>query len=134
MIKYDYLCRKKCKTMSLTEYQDTIDEVIIDSDKEYITLHIPIREYNLSHAQIITYFKDYLGERYWFQSKDNKFDNVGIGYRASISRDRFKVELLSDEKKKLYDSIQMVSLTEGLSSHLSLFGGVKFDDKDTTDE
>ena len=120
--------------MSLTEYQNAIDAVIIDSDKEYITLHIPISEYDVSHAQIFTYFKDYLGERYWFQSKDNKFDTVGIGYRATISRDRFKVARLSDEKKKLYDSIQMVPMTEELTSRLSLFGGVKFDDKDTTDE
>lgn len=120
--------------MSLTEYQKTIDEVIIDSDKKYITLHIPISEYDISHAKIFTYFKDYLGQRYWFQSKDNKFDNVGIGYRASIARDRFKVELLSDEKKNLYDNIQTVALTADLTSRLSLFGGVKFDDKDTTDE
>ena len=41
---------------------------------------------------------------------------------------------LSDEKKNLYDSIQTVVLAENPTSRLSLFGGVKFDDKDTTDE
>ncbi|CAM4168477.1 isochorismate synthase [Lacicoccus alkaliphilus] len=120
--------------MNLVEYEDLVEEVIIDSDSDYITLHIPIHEYDISHAQLFTYFKEYTGERYWFQSKDGEFDSIGIGYRKSITRDKFKVQSLTSEKNELYDSIQMVPLNDGLSSRLSLFGGVKFDDKDTNDE
>ena len=120
--------------MNLVEYEDLVEEVIIDSDSDYITLHIPIHEYDISHAQLFTYFKEYTGERYWFQSKDGEFDSIGIGYRKSISRDKFKVESLTSEKNELYDSIQMVPVNDDLSSRLSLFGGVKFDDKDTNDE
>src|SRR5690625_392355 len=134
MIKYEYLWRKKCKRMNLVEYEDLVEEVIIDSDSDYITLHIPIHEYDINHAQLFTYFREYTGERYWFQSKDGEFDSIGIGYRKSISRDKFKAASLTSEKNELYNSIQMVPVNDGLSSRLSLFGGVKFDDKDTNDE
>jgi Isochorismate synthase len=91
-------------------------------------------EYNIDEEKIFTYFDESKGSRYWFKSKDNTYNVVGINYIESMWRDKFQPESAADSKKTLFAKLQQEKLGDNLKSKLSLFGGTLFDDKDTTDE
>lgn len=120
--------------MKLESSKTFIEQITLDSDRQYLTLHLPINEYQIDEEQIFTYFKESKGSRYWFRSKDNTYNTIGINYIDSIWRDRFNPIALQESKQKLFSNIQMEPLADHLKSKLNLFGGTLFDDKDTTDE
>lgn len=120
--------------MNLETYQTILDEIRLDSDKAYLTLQLPFDELDIDEKKLFSHFSDELGSRYWFRSKDERYNSVGIGYLETIKRDKYSAEALSIEKNKVYKNIQHVAARQGMSSRLSLFGGTRFDDKDTTDE
>ncbi|WP_020007434.1 isochorismate synthase [Salinicoccus albus] len=120
--------------MNLETDQTILDEIRLDSEKSYLTLQLPFDELDIDEKKIFSHFTDELGSRYWFRSKDERYNSVGIGYLETIKRDKYSAEALSIEKDRLYRSIQHISAREGMCSRLSLFGGTRFDDKDTTDE
>ena len=120
--------------MSLESSRYFIEHINLDVDKEYITLHLPIDEYQIDEEKIFTYFKESKGSRYWFKSKDNTYNVIGINYIDSIWRDRFVPKAVEDSKAALFNKIQQEALSENLKSKLSLFGGTLFDDKSSTDE
>lgn len=125
---------KEVYKMHLEEQRNTLDSIKIDADKSYLTLHLNISNFNINEEKLFSFFNSYQGERYWFRSKDERYNIVGIGYIKSISRDKFSSEALSEEKASLYDNIQQIELDSGLKSRLSLFGGTKFDNSQKTDE
>ena len=43
--------------MSLESSRYFIEHINLDVDKEYITLHLPIDEYQIDEEKIFTYFK-----------------------------------------------------------------------------
>ena len=120
--------------MSLESSRYFIEHINLDVDKEYITLHLPIDEYQIDEEKIFTYFKESKGSRYWFKSKDNTYNVIGINYIDSIWRDRFVPKAVEDSKAALFNKIQQEALSENFKSKLSLFGGTLFDDKSSTDE
>ncbi len=120
--------------MKLQSSRIFIESISLDSDRQYLTLHIPMDEYNIDEEKIFTYFDESKGSRYWFKSKDNTYNVVGINYIESMWRDKFQPESAADSKKTLFAKLQQEKLGDNLKSKLSLFGGTLFDDKDTTDE
>lgn len=120
--------------MNLEAYQTILDDISLNSDKTYLTLQLPIFDMEIDEKKLFSHFESELGNRYWFRSKDETYNIVGIGYLESIRRDKYSASSLSREKDELYDKIQKVKLEEGILSRLSLFGGTRFDSKDTTDE
>ncbi len=120
--------------MNLEAYQTILDDISLNSDKTYLTLQIPIFDMDIDEKKLFSHFESELGNRYWFRSKDETYNTVGIGYLESIRRDKYSATSLSREKDELYNKIQSVELEEGNPSRLSLFGGTRFDSKDTTDE
>lgn len=120
--------------MKLQSSRTFIENISLDSDKQYLTLHIPMDEYNIDEEKIFTYFNESKGSRYWFKSKDSTYNVVGINYIESMWRDKFQPEATADSKKALFAKLQQEKLGDDLKSKLSLFGGTLFDDKDTTDE
>src|SRR5690625_5380796 len=120
--------------MNLEAYQTILDDISLDSDKNYLTLQMPIYGMDIDEKKLFCPFESELGSRYWFRSKEGAYNIVGIGYLESIRRDKYSSSSLSKEKDALYDKIQKVMLEEEAPSRLSLFGGTRFDTKDTTDE
>lgn len=120
--------------MKLQSSRTFIESISLDSDRQYLTLHIPMDEYNIDEEKIFTYFDESKGSRYWFKSKDNTYNVIGINYIESMWRDKFQPESAADSKKTLFAKLQQEMLGDDLKSKLSLFGGTLFDDKDTTDE
>jgi len=120
--------------MNLEAYQTILDDISLDSDKNYLTLQLPIYGMDIDERKLFSHFESELGSRYWFRSKEDAYNIVGIGYLESIRRDKYSASSLSKEKDALYDKIQKVRLEEDIPSRLSLFGGTRFDTKDTTDE
>ncbi|WP_411842090.1 isochorismate synthase MenF [Salinicoccus sp. HZC-1] len=120
--------------MNLEAYKTILDNISLNSDKTYLSLQLPFHEMEIDERKLFAHFESELGSRYWFRSKDETYNSVGIGYLETIRRDRYSAETLSQEKDKLYGKIQHVVLEEGINSRLSLFGGTRFDSKDTTDE
>lgn len=120
--------------MNLEAYQTILDDISLNSDKTYLTLQLPLFKMEIDEKKLFSYFKSEIGARYWFRSKDETYNTVGIGYLESIRRDRYSASSLSKEKDELYNKIQNVVLEEGTGARLSLFGGTRFDSKDTTDE
>lgn len=120
--------------MKLQSSRTFIENVSLDSDRQYLTLHIPMDEYNIDEEKIFAYFNESKGSRYWFKSKDSTYNVVGINYIVSMWRDKFQPETIADSKKALFAKVQQEKLGDDLQSKLSLFGGTLFDDKDTTDE
>lgn len=120
--------------MNLEAYQTILDDISLNSDKTYLTLKLPLFEMEIDEKKLFSHFQSELGSRYWFRSKDETYNIVGIGYLESIRRDKYTASSLSREKDKLYNKIQTVALEAVNDSRLSLFGGTRFDSKDTTDE
>lgn len=120
--------------MNLEAYQSILDDISLNSDKTYLTLKLPLFEMEIDEKKLFSHFQSELGSRYWFRSKDETYNIVGIGYLESIRRDKYTASSLSREKDKLYNKIQTVALEAVNDSRLSLFGGTRFDSKDTTDE
>ncbi len=120
--------------MNLEAYQNVLDDVRLDSDRAYLSLQLPIDGYDIDEQKIFSYFQKAQGSRYWFRSKDDRYNTVGIEYLESIKRDKYSSKALATQKSTLYDKIQKVPLEEGMKSSLNLFGGTRFDDKDTSDE
>lgn len=125
---------KEVYKMHLEEQRNTLEGMKIDADKGYLTLHFNISEYDINEEKLFSYFKSYQGQRYWFRSKDERHNIVGIGYTASIAREKFSSGVLSEEKTALFNNVQKVELDNMLKSRLSLFGGTKFDDSQKTDD
>lgn len=120
--------------MKLQSSQSFIDNISLDSDRPYLTLQISIADYEIDEEKIFTYFSGSKGSRYWFKSKDDTYNVIGINYIESIWRDKFLPDAVATSKLALYNKLQQKKLGEDLTSKLSLFGGTLFDDKDTTDE
>lgn len=120
--------------MKLQSSRTFMENISLDSDRPYLTLHIPIYEYNIDEEKIFTYFSESKGSRYWFKSKDSTYNVVGINYIESIWRSKFQPEQIEAGKVELYAKLQQEQLGSELTSQLSLFGGTLFDDKDTSDE
>ncbi|CAD2074191.1 Salicylate biosynthesis isochorismate synthase [Jeotgalicoccus aerolatus] len=120
--------------MKLQSSRTFMENISLDSDRQYLTLHIPVSEYNIDEEKIFTYFNESKGSRYWFKSKDGTYNVVGINYIESMWRNKFQPELVTASKNALYAKLQQEALGDDLKSKLSLFGGTLFDDKDTTDE
>src|SRR5699024_4135018 len=75
--------------MKLQSSRTFIESISLDSDRQYLTLHIPMDEYNIDEEKIFTYFDESKGSRYWFKSKDNTYNVIGINYIESLWRDSF---------------------------------------------
>lgn len=125
---------KEVYKMHLEEQRSTLEGLKIDADKGFLTMHFNISEYDINEEKLFSYFNSYQGQRYWFRSKDERYNIVGIGYIKSISKDKFSSAVMSEEKAALYNDIQQVDLDNDLKGRLSLFGGIKFDDSHKTDE
>lgn len=120
--------------MKLQSSRTFIENISLDSETQYLTLHIPMDDYDIDEEKIFTYFNESKGSRYWFKSKDNTYNVVGINYIESVWRDKFVPSAVATSKVALYSKLQQEKLGENLTSKLSLFGGTLFDDKDTSDE
>lgn len=120
--------------MNLEAYQYILDDVRLDSESTYLSLQLPTHGYDLDEQKIFSYFHESQGARYWFRSKDDRYNTIGIEYLESIRRDKYSAKALSVQKSSLYEKIQQVPLEAGMRSSLSLFGGTRFDSKDTSDE
>src|SRR5690625_4398213 len=120
--------------MKLQSSRTFIENISLDSETQYLTLHIPMDDYDIDEEKIFTYFSESKGSRYWFKSKDNTYNVVGINYIESMWRDKFVPNAVAASKVALYSKLQQEKLGENLTSKLSLFGGTLFDDKDTSDE
>ncbi|MFB9859646.1 isochorismate synthase MenF [Salinicoccus siamensis] len=120
--------------MNLEAYQRILDDLKLDTDKKYLSLQMPIDGFDLNERKIFSHFHDAQGSRYWFRSKDGRYDSIGIEFQESIKRDKYSAEVLEEQKTSLFAKIQQVAVKDGMASSLGLFGGTRFDDKDTTDE
>lgn len=120
--------------MKLQSSRTFIENISLDLETQYLTLHIPMDDYDIDEEKIFTYFSESKGSRYWFKSKDNTYNVVGINYIESMWRDKFVPSAVAASKVAIYSKLQQEKLGENLTSKLSLFGGTLFDDKDTSDE
>lgn len=125
---------KEVYKMHLEEQRSILNGIKINADKNYLTMHLNISDFDINEEKLFDYFSSYQGERYWFRSKDERYNIIGIGYIKSISKDKYRSAALSEEKAAVYNNIQHIELDTGLSSRISLFGGVKFDHSKKTDE
>lgn len=120
--------------MDIESSQIKIDEVGIDSNTPFLALHFSTEDFNLSESKIFMHFNNKKGERFWFKSKEADFNIIGIGYLESINRNQFNADVLEKKKNELFEDIQTIELSDDLKGDIHLFGGMRFDDKKTTDE
>ena len=92
--------------MNLEAYQNILDDVRLDSDRAYLSLQLPIDGYDIDEQKIFSYFRQSQGARYWFRSKDDRYNTVGIEYLESIKRDKYSSRALAVQKSTLYDKVR----------------------------
>lgn len=120
--------------MDIESSQIKIDEVGIDSNTPFLALHFSTEDFDLTESKIFMHFNNKKGERFWFKSKEADFNIIGIGYLESINRNQFNADVLEAKKNELFEDIQTIELSDDLNGDIHLFGGMRFDDKKTTDE
>lgn len=120
--------------MDIESSQIKIDEVGIDSNTPFLALHFSTEDFDLTESKIFMHFNNKKGERFWFKSKEADFNIIGIGYLESINRNQFNADVLENKKNELFEDIQTIELSDDLNGDIHLFGGMRFDDKKTTDE
>src|SRR5699024_2936448 len=72
--------------------------------------------------------------RYWFKSKENMFNKIGINYIDGFTRSSFDSNTLEELKATVFQKLQYIKLDESLTMKADIFGGMRFDDKRTSDE
>lgn len=120
--------------MNVQSSQQIIEDLTLDSNTPYLAVNFSLEEFNLSEANILAYFSDFKGERYWFKSRENKFNKIGIQYIDGFSRATFDSNTLEELKTTVFQKLQYVRLDDSLTMHADLFGGMRFDNKASTDE
>lgn len=117
-------------------YREAIQNIKINGDKKYISLHFSFGDTDIDPTQVLNYFDGQKGQRYWYRSKNvpHTYNKIGIHFIKSISRSKFDAEELQADKDNMFESIQHVDFGSENKSSLSLFGGMKFAAEETTDE
>lgn len=138
MIKYKEYMRifgkRNVEVMNVQSSQQLIEDLTLDSNTPYLAVVFSLDGFNISEAKILDYFKEHKGERYWFKSKENVFNKIGIGYLDGFTRSNFDSGTLDELKTTVFQKLQYIKLDESIDMKADLFGGMRFDDKKSSDE
>lgn len=126
--------KRNVELMDVQSSQQIIEDLTLESNTPYLAVVFPLDGFNITEARILEYFKDFRGERYWFKSKENTFNKIGINYIDGFTRSSFDSNTLEELKATVFQKLQYIKLDESLTMKADIFGGMRFDDKLTSDE